>query len=145
MYSESAPVSGISERQKSDLLGNSLTEIEIALKNENYNKAINLSDSLIKDGFIDVRLYNFQALAYEKLDDCENAIYYASKAITLAPSVVEPYIIRANCYFKNKKITLATKDINTALALNPKSERAKKVRDMVFANPSKNTHNSKEP
>lgn len=144
IYSESAPVSGISERQKADLLENSLTEIEIALKNENYNKAITLSDSLIKEGFIDVRLYNFQAFAYEKLDDCENAIYYASKAIFMAPSVVEPYITRANCYFKNKKFPLATKDIETALILNPKSERAKKVRDMIYANPAKNVNKSKK-
>ena len=144
IHAPSAPVSGISERQKSDLLENSLTEIEIALHNENYNKAITLSDSLIKEGFIDVRVYNFQALAYEKSDDCDNAIYYASKAISLAPSVVEPYITRANCYFKNKKITLATKDINTAISLNPKSERAKQVENMIYANPAKNVHNSKD-
>ena len=144
IYSESAPVSGINERQKADLLENSLTEIEIAFKNENYNKVINLSDSLIKEGFIDVRLYNFQALAYEKLDDCENAVYYASKAISLAPSVVEPYITRANCSFKNKKFPLATKDIETAINLNPKSEHAKKVREMIYANPSKNIQSSKK-
>jgi len=144
IYEPSAPVSGISERQKSDLLENTLTEIEIALKNENYNKAITLCDSLIKEGFIDVRLYNFQALAYEKLDDCDNAIYYSSKAIALAPSVVEPYITRANCYFKNKKVSPATKDIETALSLNPKSERAIQVKNIIYANPSKNINNSKD-
>ena len=132
LYTPGVPVSGVSERQKSDLLQNSLTEIDIALKNENYNKAISISDSLIKEGFVDVKLYSMQSLAYEKLDDCDNAIYYASKAIFIAPSVVEPYITRANCYFKNKKIPLATKDIDTALTLNPKSERAKEVKDMIF-------------
>lgn len=135
IYTESAPVSGVNERQKLDLLENSLTEIEIALKNENYNKVISLSDALIKEGFIDVRLYNFQSLAYEKLDDCDNAIYYASKAIFMAPSAVEPYITRANCYFKNKKVSLATKDIETAVSLNPKSERAKQVKNMIYAKP----------
>lgn len=143
IYSDSAPVSGVNERQKSDLLENSLTEIEIALKNENYNKAINLADALIKEGFIDVRLYNFQALAYEKLDDCDNAIYYASKAIFMAPSVVEPYITRANCYFKNKKFPLATKDIETAVTLNPKSEHAKQVKNMIYTKPQ-NIKNSKK-
>ena len=144
IYTPSAPVSGVSERQKSDLLENSLTEIEIAIKNENYNKAISLSDALIKEGFIDVRLYNFQALAYEKLDDCENAIYYASKAIFMAPSVVEPYVVRANCYFKNKKVALAKQDIDAAFVLNPKSERAKKIRSVIYANPSKNIQNTKD-
>ncbi len=142
IYTLSAPVSGISEKQKADLLENSLTEIDIALKNENYNKAISLSDSLIKEGFIDVRLYSFQSLAYEKLNDCDNAVYYASKAIFMAPSVVEPYITRANCYFKNKKVALATKDIETALSLNPKSERARQVKDIIYTNPSKNIDNS---
>jgi len=137
IYSQSAPVSGVSERQKADLLENSLAEIEIALKNENYNKAISLADTLIKEGFADVRLYNYQSVAYEKLDDCENAIYYASKAIFMAPSVVEPYITRASCHFKNKKIALATKDIETALALNPKSEKAKQVKKMIFSKPSR--------
>ena len=144
IYEPSAPVSGVSERQKLDLLENNLIEIEIALKNENYNKAISLSDSMIKEGFIDVRLYNFQSLAYEKSDDCDNAIYYASKAISLAPSVIEPYVIRANCYLKNKKISLATKDIDTALALNPKSERAKQVQSIIYTNPSKNINNLKD-
>ncbi len=147
LYTPGAPVSGVSERQKSDLLQNSLTEIDIALKNENYNKAISISDSLIKEGFVDVKLYSMQSLAYEKLDDCDNAIYYASKAIFMAPSVVEPYIIRANCYFKNKKIPLATKDIDTALTLNPKSERAKEVKDMIFnkaANINASSKNSQD-
>ncbi len=144
IYTPSAPVSGVSERQKSDLLENSLTEIEIAIKNENYNKAISLSEALIKEGFIDVRLYNFQALAYEKLDDCENAIYYASKAIFMAPSVVEPYVVRANCYFKNKKVALAKKDIDAAFVLNPKSEKAKQTRAVIYANPSKNIQKSKD-
>lgn len=143
IYTPSAPVSGVSERQKADLLENSLTEIEIALKNENYNKAISLCDSLTKEGFIDVRLYNYQSLAYEKLGDCDNAVYYASKAIFMAPSVVDPYITRANCYFKNKKIPLATKDIETALTLNPKSERAKKVKEIIYTNPAKDVNNSK--
>lgn len=142
IYASGAPVSGVSERQKSDLLQNSLTEIEIALKNENYNKAISIADALIKEGFIDVRLYSYQALAYEKLDDCDNAIYYASKAIFMAPSVVEPYITRADCYFKNKKIPLASKDIETALVLNPKSERAKQVKEAIYVKASRTNSSS---
>ncbi|MBO4707429.1 MAG: protein kinase [Elusimicrobiaceae bacterium] len=144
IYTESAPVSGVNERQKLDLLENSLTEIEIALKNENYNKVISLSDALIKEGFIDVRLYNFQSLAYEKLGDCDNAIYCASKAIFIAPSAVEPYITRANCYFKNKKVSLATKDIETAISLNPKSERAKQVRKNIYTKPQNIRDSKKE-
>ncbi len=144
IYSQGAPVSGVSERQKADLLENSLTEIELAIESENYNKAISLADTLLKEGFVDVRLYDLQAVAYEKLDDCDNAIYYASKAIFTAPSVVDPYIVRANCYFKNKKFPLATKDIEIALALNPKSEKAKKVKELIYANPSKNAQNSKK-
>ena len=144
IYSQSAPVSGVSERQKADLLENSLTEIEIAIQNENYNKAINLADTLIKEGFVDVRLYDFQAIAYEKLDDCDNAVYYASKAIFTAPSVVNPYIVRASCYYKNKKFPLATKDIETALILNPKSEKAKKVKELIYVKPSKQAKDSKK-
>ena len=144
IYSPSAPVSGVNERQKSDLLENSLTEIKIALENENYNKAISISDSLIKEGFIDVRLYNLQSLAYEKLDDCDNAIYYASKAIFTAPSVVDPYVTRASCYFRNKKVAFAKKDIDTAYALNPKSERTKQVRDVIYAKTSDKSIGNKE-
>ena len=132
IYSESAPVSSVNERQRADLLDNSLKEMEIALENENYNKAINLADVLIKDGFIDARLYNLQSLAYEKLDDCDNAIYYASKAIFMAPAMVDPYITRASCYFKNKKISLAKKDIDMALSLNSKSARAKRFKDIIY-------------
>ncbi len=143
IYIESAPVSGVSERQKLDLLENSLIEIEIALKNENYNKVISLCDALTKEGFIDVRLYSFQSLAYEKLGDCENAVYYASKAIFMAPSAVEPYITRANCYFKDKKISLARKDIDIAVSLNPKSERAKQVKSQIYVKPQ-NIRDSKK-
>ncbi len=143
IYTESAPVSGVSERQKLDLLDNSLTEIEIAFKNENYNKVINLCEALIKEGFTDVRLYNFQTLAYEKLDDCDNAIYYASKAILMAPSSVDSYITRASCYFKNKKVPLATKDIEMAISLNPKSERAQQIKKMIYTKPQ-NIHDTKK-
>ena len=142
-YLRSAPVSGVIERQKADLLENSLTEIELALQNKNYDKAISIADVLIKEGFIDYRLYNTQAYAYEKLNDCNNAVYFASKAIAVAPSAVEPYITRANCYFKDKKISFATKDIETALFLNPKSEKAKQVRDIIYASPAKNLNSRK--
>ena len=138
-YAQNAPVSGINERQKADLLENTLIEMEIALDSHNYEKVISLSDSLIKENFIDYRLYSYQALAYEQLDDCQNAEYFASKALTLAPSAVDPYVTRANCYFKNKKISAASKDIEKALMLNPKSERAKKSKELIYADPIKNT------
>ena len=142
-YAQSAPVSGVSERQKADLLENTLTEIEIAFDSKNYDRVITLSDSLIKENFTDYRLYNYQALAYEQLDDCSNAEYFATKAIALAPSVVDPYITRANCYFKNKKISLATKDIEKALILNPKSERAQKVKKIIYDDPVKSKKDKK--
>jgi len=138
-YAQSAPVSGVNERQKADLLNNTLTEIEIALDSQNYDKVINLSQSLIKENFTDYRLYSYQAMAYEQLDDCNNAEYFATKAITLAPSAVDPYVTRANCYFKNKKIPLATRDIEKALFLNPKSERAQKAKKDIYADPVKST------
>ena len=143
-HSRSAPVSGVSERQKSDLLENSLTEIRLAIQQENYNKAINLGDILIREGFSDFRIFNLQAIAYEKLDDCQNAMYYASKAIYIAPSVVEPYLTRAECYLRDKKINLATKDVETALSLNPKSEKAQQLKNILFTNPKQKAQNQKE-
>lgn len=140
-YAQNAPVSGINEKQRADLLENTLTEIEIALDSNNYEKVISLSDSLIKENFIDYRLYSYQALAYEQLDDCQNAEYFASKALTLASSAVDPYVTRANCYFKNKKISAASKDIEKALMLNPKSERAKKAKELIYADPIKSIKN----
>ena len=104
-YAQSAPVSGVSERQKADLLENTLTEMEIAFDSQDYDRVITLSDSLIKEDCTDYRLYVYQALAYEQLDDCKNAEYFATKAINLAPSAVDPYVVRANCAFKNKKET----------------------------------------
>lgn len=143
-YAQSAPVSSVNERQKADLLDNTLTEIEIAFETANYNKAIDTAETLIKEGFTDYRLYNYQAKSYEQLDDCENAIYYASKAIFIAPAAVEPYVTRANCYFKDKKISLATKDIEKALLLNPKSERAQEVKETIYANPAKSLQEKKK-
>ena len=144
MHSHSAPVSGVNERQKSDLLENSLTEMEIAIGQENYKKAINLGDGLIKEGFVDCRVYNLQAIAYEKIDDCENALYYASKAITLAPSVIEGYLTRSECYLKDKKISSAIRDVETALALNPKSERAKQLKNILYTNPTTKVRDNKD-
>ena len=143
-HSRSAPFSGVNERQKSDLLENSLTEIRLAIQQENYNKAINLGDILIREGFSDFRIFNLQAIAYEKLDDCQNAMYYASKAIYIAPSVVEPYLTRAECYLRDKKINLATKDVETALSLNPKSEKAQQLKNILFTNPKQKAQNQKE-
>lgn len=144
IHSHSAPVSGVSERQKSDLLENSLTEIELSIKQENYSKAINVADALIKEGFTDFRIYSLQAISYEKIDDCANALYYASKAIYIAPSAVEPYLTRAECYLKDKKIPLATKDVETALALNPKSGKAQQLKNILFTNPKIKSQDSKE-
>ncbi|MCR5504881.1 MAG: serine/threonine protein kinase [Elusimicrobiaceae bacterium] len=144
-YAQSAPVSGVSERQKADLLENTITEIEIAYDSQNYDKVISLADDLIKEDCKDYRLYLYQALAYEQLEDCKNAEYFATKTITAAPSAVDAYVVRANCSFKNKKISLATRDIEKALMLNPKSEKAQKAQKDIYADPvksqQKNTNN----
>lgn len=142
IHTASAPVSGVNEKQQFDLLENTLTEADIALRQENYSKAINLADTLLKEGFVDFRIYNLMAAAYEKANDCTNAIYYASKAIYMAPSKVEPYLTRTECYLKDKKINLATKDVETALALNPKSEKAKELKNILYTNPKLKAQNS---
>ena len=144
IHSQSAPISGVSERQKADLLENSLTEIEISIEQENYDKAINLADGLIKEGFTDPRIYIVIARAYEEQDDCPNALYYASKAIYMSPSLVEPYLTRAECHLKDKKINLATKNVETALSLNPKSEKALELKNILFTSPQIKTHKPKE-
>lgn len=144
IHSQSAPVSGVNERQKADLLENSLTEIEISINQEKYDKAVNLAGILVKEGFVDPRIYSMQAIAYEKIDDCPNALYYASKAIYMSPSTVEPYLTRAECYLRDKKVNLATKDIETALLLNPKSEKAQQLKSVLYTNPKVKKHDSKE-
>ena len=144
IHSQSAPVSGVSERQKADLLENSLTEIELSIEQENYEKAISLADGLIKEGFADPRIYGVLAQAYEKIDDCSNALYYASKAIYISPSAVDPYLTRAECYLKNKKISAATKDVEIALSLNPKSEKGLHLKNVLFTNPKVKTEQPKD-
>ena len=144
VHSHSAPVSGVNERQKADLLENSLTEMKINIEQQNYIKAISVGESLIKEGFVDARLYSLQAAAYEKKDDCENALYYASKTITMAPSLVEPYLTRCECYLKDRKISSAIRDVETALSFNPKSERAQKLKNILYTNPATKARDNKD-
>ena len=119
------------------------TRIDLYLAEIMPNLSRSKIQKLIKEGFTDFRIYNFQAIAYEKLDDCPNALYYASKAIYIAPSAVGPYLTRAECYLKDKKIPLATKDVETALSFNPKSEKAQQLKNILFTNPKSKAQDQK--
>ena len=82
IHSHSAPVSGINEKQQFDLLENTLTETEIALRQENYAKAINLANTLLKEGFIDFRIESTSVEKTRKgfsaiIDESENGRNYS--------------------------------------------------------------------
>lgn len=119
--------------KKANALENSLNEISRKFENGQYDTVIDTCQNLLDNGNDDPRIYTLTAMAYEQLEDCDNALYFASQAIAKRPSNVEAYTTRANCYFKKGDMLRANEDIDTALQLNPRSSRAQQVKqDIMF-------------
>ena len=119
--------------KKANALENSLNEISRKFENGQYDTVIDTCQNLLDNGNDDPRIYTLMAMAYEQMEDCDNALYFASQAIAKRPSNVEAYTTRANCYFKKGDMLRANEDIDTALQLNPRSSRAQQVKqDIMF-------------
>ncbi len=113
-------------------LENALNEIQRKFEIKDYQTAINACQSLLDNHYDDPRIYTIMAMAYESLEDYENAFYFASQAIAKRPSNVEAYTTRAYSFFKKGDMMRATEDIDTALKLNPRSSRAQQVREDIL-------------
>ncbi|MDR0953289.1 MAG: protein kinase [Elusimicrobiota bacterium] len=113
-------------------LASSLTEINEAFENKDYNSVIKLGHELLEKGFEDPNLDTALARAYEDSGKLDDALYYARQAIAKRPSNVEAYTTRANIYFQKGDMLRAREDIDTALKLNPKSTRAQEMRSKIY-------------
>lgn len=117
--------------KKVNALENSLNEISRKFENGQYDTVIETCQNLLDNNNDDPRIYTLMAMAYEQMNDCDNAIYFAAQAIGKRPSNVEAYTTRANCYFKKGDMLRANEDIDTALELNPRSSRAQQVKQDI--------------
>lgn len=97
-----------------------------------YKFIIETAERMRKKGINDPRLYTALAIAYEGLNNCADAIYNASQAIAMRPSDVEAFTTRAHCYHKRGDMMRAREDIETAIKLNPRYERARAVQDLIM-------------
>lgn len=118
--------------KKLTALENALTEIQRKFEMKDYQTVISACQSLIDNHYEDPRIYTIMAMAYEGLEDYENAFYFSSQAIAKRPSNVEAYTTRAYSFFKKGDMMRATEDIDTALKLNPRASRAQQVREDIL-------------
>lgn len=68
--------------------------------------------------------YNNRALTYMKLEKFDKAIEDLENVLEMEPQNVKALIRRASCFKEKKQLTLAKKDIETALNINPSSKHA---------------------
>lgn len=118
------------------LLNDTLLQISAAFERNDYRFVIDNSQNLLNQNIEDPRIYTVMAIAYENLEDFDNALYYATQAIAKRPSSVEAYTTRAYAYYKKNDMLRAREDIDTALKFNPKSSRAQKIREIIVADSS---------
>lgn len=106
--------------------------VQAEMLKKNYAGARDLALELLNKNVDDPRVYTALAFCYEKLEDFDNALYYASQAIAKRPSDVEAYTTRGFVYYKKGDYLRANEDIDTALKLNPKASRAQSVKDTIL-------------
>ena len=118
--------------KKANALENALKEISYKFEGQDYQTVIKSCQKLLDSNYDDPRIYTLMAMAYEQLEDYDNAHYFASQAIAKRPSNVEAYTTRAYSYYKKGDMMRATEDIETALQLNPRSSRAQDVKEKIL-------------
>ena len=105
----------------------------VFLRNAQYQDVIRRINTLTANKFTDNRFYLLLAIAYNELQQNENAIYSAGQAIAVAPQEFSAYVVRAEAYLRQKNYERARLDVENALLLNPASERAKAVKKELDA------------
>ncbi len=98
------------------------------LKNRKYSEVIQRINFLNSKNFLDKRFYLLLAIAYDGLGKTDDVIYSAGEAIAVAPQDPRAYILRAGAYLQRGSYERCRIDIDKALALNPKSKLAAKIK-----------------
>ena len=107
-----------------------------AQEKPDYNFIITRARALLGRGFDDPRLYTVAALAYEGLNNCTDALWYADQAISKRPSNAEAYATRAYCFYRKNDMLRARENIETALKLNPSYKHAQDIQAMIMTDTS---------
>ena len=98
------------------------------LKNRKYSEVIRRINDLISKNYLDKRFYLLLAIAYDGLGKTDDVIYSAGEAIAVAPQDPRAYILRAGAYLQRGSYERCRIDIDKALALNPNSKLAAKIK-----------------
>jgi Flp pilus assembly protein TadD len=70
---------------QTEVLSSSLADVRVAIKAENWGKAIKLLNGLISDGTSNADVYNLLGFSLRKSGDMDNALDYYLKALKLNP------------------------------------------------------------
>ena len=103
------------------------------LKEKDFSGTIKRINELVAKDRVDKRYYLLLAIAYDGLGQDRNVIYSAGQAIAVAPQDPRAYILRAQSYLRQGDTERCRIDIEKALALNPTSPLALKVKQDLEA------------
>lgn len=89
---------------------------------QEYNKAIDLYQKIIKNNPFEIDAYWYKACCHKKLDEFSLAIEELNKVILYGISSYEYYLLRGECYYITEDFGKALSDFEKALELNPNNE-----------------------
>ena len=96
----------------SEQIAASLADVRLAIKAENWDKAIRLLNAMVSDGKANADVYNLLGFSLRKSGDMENALDFYQKALKLNPRHKGAHEYLGELYVETGKLDKAREELN---------------------------------
>ena len=110
-----------------------LKEAGILLDNKKFEEAVRILITAITYDASKKEAYNYIGVAYEELNDMDEAIKNYSKSINIDKQYIDPQLNLANIYINQRKYDLALDYDESILLINPDEHKANRNRNYIIS------------